>query len=394
MGYILSIFNFLQIPIIWRYLLVHYLKVLGFCVVAFIAILLTTRLDEIARFATLGAQSRFVLLFALYQIPYILPIAIPISCLISSIILFQRLSTTHELTALRACGMALRQITGPILIAGAYLSLINLFIVSEIATQSHLQTKQLENELRSINPLLLLQNTQLLKMKGLYASVLGPNQPGEYAHDVVLAMNNRHSSRLHLVLAQNLENDQDNISGKNLTIVSGMGADDPNRFDHLVLENIETATTPAKEFSRIATKGGWKLNNDHLRLPLLIVRTHEQYQELRAAKQAHLPPLEITRHRRRFNGCLTEIFRRLSVAVAAFTFTLMGAAFGISISRNRSKRGIFWVIALAALYLSAFFMAKTFDHLFVVSTLFHSLPHLIIIVLSIQTLLRVTRGIE
>lgn len=97
-------------PIVWRYLLSHYLKVLVLCVTAFIAVLLTTRLDEIAHFASMGPEGFYIILYTLYQIPYILPIAIPISCLISSILLIQRLSRSHELTALRASGMGLKTI--------------------------------------------------------------------------------------------------------------------------------------------------------------------------------------------------------------------------------------------------------------------------------------------
>src|SRR5262249_35116763 len=102
-------------PILWRYLLGHYLKVLVLCVLAFVAILLATRLDEIAHFATLGPEGMVILSFPLHQIPYILPIAIPISCLISAMLLIQRLSHTHEMTAIRASGLSLRMILCPIL---------------------------------------------------------------------------------------------------------------------------------------------------------------------------------------------------------------------------------------------------------------------------------------
>jgi lipopolysaccharide export system permease protein len=88
-----------MIPIIWRYLLAHYLKVLLFCTVAFIALLLTLRLEEIAHFATLGPQGIYILYFTFYQIPYILPIALPISALISSMILVGYLCKNNEMTA-------------------------------------------------------------------------------------------------------------------------------------------------------------------------------------------------------------------------------------------------------------------------------------------------------
>jgi lipopolysaccharide export system permease protein len=86
--------------------------------------------------------------------------------------------------------------------------------------------------------------------------------------------------------------------------------------------------------------------------------------------------------------------RRISISLATFTFTLMGAAFGISISRNRSNRGIFYVVGLASLYIIAYFAAKGADHLLVTTTLFYLLPHLLIVLLSVAVLFRVSKGIE
>ena len=41
-------------PVLWRYLIAYFLRIAIVCVLAFIAILLTMRLDEIAHFAALG----------------------------------------------------------------------------------------------------------------------------------------------------------------------------------------------------------------------------------------------------------------------------------------------------------------------------------------------------
>jgi lipopolysaccharide export system permease protein len=82
------------------------------------------------------------------------------------------------------------------------------------------------------------------------------------------------------------------------------------------------------------------------------------------------------------------------VAIAAFSFTLMGLAFGISISRNASNRGVLFVIILGALFLIAFFVASSFDHALLSSTLFYLMPHFVIIVASLYMLRRTARGIE
>src|SRR6516225_5987237 len=121
----------MSLPILWRYLLHHYLKVSFFCVFSFVAVLLTTRLDEIAHFASLGPEGWYILRFTFYQIPYILPIAIPVSALISAILLIQRLSHSQELTAFRASGMSIMGVLSPILIAGMLLSLANFYVASE-----------------------------------------------------------------------------------------------------------------------------------------------------------------------------------------------------------------------------------------------------------------------
>ena len=104
-----------MIPILWRYALQSYLRVFLLSVCTFIAVLLVSRFKEIARFAALSSDSLKTALFVVYQFPLILPMAIPISALIASLLLFQRLSRGSELTALRASGLSLRSILTPLL---------------------------------------------------------------------------------------------------------------------------------------------------------------------------------------------------------------------------------------------------------------------------------------
>ena len=241
-------------PIIWRYLLSHFLKVLIFCVIAFIFVLMTTRLDEIAHFATLGPEGIYILLFTFYQIPYILPIAIPVSCLISAILLIQRLSRTHELTALRASGMSLSAILAPILLAAVFLSLANFYIVSELSTYSHLSSNMLKNELRSVNPLLLLHNKHLMKLKGMFFNTLGSSKIGETASDVIIAMPNKKSNRINVMFAKNLSSYSTRFVSKGVTLVTSLAADHEDKYDHLVIENIDEITTSIQDFAQMLQK--------------------------------------------------------------------------------------------------------------------------------------------
>lgn len=380
--------------IIWRYLLGQYVKVLLLSLISFIAILLTTRLDDIAHFASLGAQGIYILQFTLYQIPYILPIALPISCLISALLLVQRLSSTHELTAMRASGLSLQIIFGPILIASAYLSVFNFYIASELATDSHLSANILKTELRSINPLLLLHNKHMMRLKGIYFDTLGASRLGESASDIIIAMPSRNKQRINLMTAKDLQAQSSSFTTKGVTLISSVKGDSKEGYDQVVVENIGETDTTTRDFAQILQKKVLTLNNDHLRLGMLLTRIGDEKAHLIEAKSAQRPADDLKLIRRNINRSQTEIFRRISIATAVFTFTLMGLAFGTSISRNRSNRGVISVISLAALFLITYFSAKSLEYQSMTAAVLYMAPHGIITLFSLMTLRRISAGVE
>lgn len=381
-------------PIIWRYLISHFLTITVACVLAFIAILLTMRLDEIAHFAVLGAPLTAILLFTFHQTFYILPIAIPLSCLIASFILIQRLSKSHELTALRACGFALRDIISPVLLTAILLSILNFWIISELATNSHLQTNMLKSELRSVNPLLLLHNKHLMRMKGFYFDALGPSKVGEFASDVVLAIPSKHQQRLNLFIAKEVKSSEETFNGQQVTLITSLSSASDDKYDDLLVENFQESINQVTDFSRLLQKKVWTINNDYLQLPLLLVRAEEQKQAIKLAKANKINRAEVKKLSAQLNRSLSEITKRFSIALAVFSFTLMGTAFGISISREKSYRSLFAAIFLTAVYLIAFFVAKGVDHNRILANILYLAPHALIIFASIFVLVRANKGIE
>lgn len=382
-------------PILWRYFLSQYLKVLILSTLSFILILLTTRLDDIAHFATLGPEGLLILKFALYQIPYILPIALPISCLISAILLYQRLSSSHEITAMRAAGFGIGELILPVVLASLLLSLGNFYIVSETATISHLQSGLLKSELRSINPLLLLNNKHLLKMKGLYFDVLGQSKLGDYATETLFAMRNKSTDRISLMISKNMQVSSQDFVLNDMTIISNL---EPSKDEinpgATFIENISKSITAISDFSQILQKKVWKVNNDHLKMSWLLIRIADEQRLYQSAKEQDKPSDEIKQLKRNLNRSLSEIVRRVSSGVAVFTFTLMGIAFGISISRQQSKKGFIFVVFMVAFYLACYFAGKAVEYQFVLSSVLFILPHILMLLGSFWTLNRLSKGIE
>ena len=127
----------------------------------------------------------------------------------------------------------------------------------------------------------------------------------------------------------------------------------------------------------------WVINNDYLKLPLLLIRVQEQKLAWEDAKQNKVEPTQIKHLKHQYYKSQSEIFKRASIALAVITFTLMGTSFGISIGRNRSSKSLFFVIFLTVLYLVAFFLAKGIEQNRNVAVTLYMVPHIIIILCSL-----------
>lgn len=365
-------------PHLWRYLIANYLKVCCLSIIAFIAILLTSRLEEIARFVSFGADLKLVALFTLFQIPYILPIAIPVGCLISSILLMQRLSLHHELTALRSAGFSIKEIITPLLLTSLLLAAVNFYTVSELATTSHLNANLLKNKLFSINPLLLLNNKHLMRVKGFYYDSFGASKMGQSAKDALIVVPNQSKNSLNLILARALEASDRKFNIEDLSMIAPVGS-------NVLLESADTSSFSIEDFSRLIQKKVYQASNDSLSMGLLSLRLGDLQEQLQTADEK--APLK-----KSVNQVYSEFARRVSTGLSPITFTLLGLSFGMSISRLKNPFQLVFPIGLAATYLICFFAAKAFESKVALSYTLYLAPHFLIISIGLYKISRLNRG--
>ncbi len=358
----------MYIPIIWRHLLNRYVKVLALSTATFIAILFVSRAKQIAEFAALGTGLGQLGAFALYLIPYVLPLAIPISCLIGSILLFQRLSQTQELTAMRVCGLGLRQITAPILIAGAVMALVNFYVASELATHCRMLARRMEGQAGAINPLNLLQNGRLLGLHDYYVD-MRTTTAGEEARDLTFACPNPNTGRLNVICADRVIAQGGELIAQGASFVSTLDE------STLVIDNQRRAITDSSSFASLTRQIGFGFKNSHLKLGLLLAKMAEERGDKVAIARGY-----------------SDIFRRLSLGLAALTFTLMGCAFGMEGGRRHARWRTVAVILLSALFIASFSVATGIDQLLLLSASLFLLPHCLIIPFSLWALKRTTKG--
>lgn len=361
-------------PLLWRYLLKRYLTLFLICLAAFVGLLLVIRFQDIAVFACSGAPLKLVILFAILQVPYILPFAIPISSLISAMVLFKQLSQKHELTALRAACFNLKQLTSPLLYFAILLSLSNFILSSEIAPRCKAKAKELLYLAASENPFFILQKDSPIRIKDCHV-VVGKMGPGKEAEDIAIVLKNTSSKRLSVILAKKLNLENHAIKGKNVSVISSIAAENKGSFDHLFIENQEMATTDAKNMGQILGSEAWQTHNECISFRMLLVRL--------------LSPMKSTRLE-----IINEMAKRLSLSLAPLTLTLLGGAFGMQIGRRNKKISLIIVPAITAFFFMTFLSAKSAKTFPLISIPLYILPHFLVGFFAFWHLRNIQQGVE
>jgi lipopolysaccharide export system permease protein len=364
-----------MVPLIWRYLLRHYFQVFILCMTSFIAALFVMRFKDVAEFATLNSDGLSIFLFSLYQLPYVLPLAIPVSCMIASMLLLQKMSHQGELTALRAAGLSLNVLLYPLLLAGVVLSLVNFTIVGEIGPLCRFKAKELSYHMTSNNPFYIFNKISEGKLTNAYVEIR-TLRGGKKAKDVLLILNNRQQQRLGVMTAKELTIEGDELHGKDVTMISSVEGEGADNFDNLVIENQAAMSTKAASLSELLQEAKWHTSPDYLSFKELLIRAGATHKKIWMSQYT------------------IEIARRVSLSLTPFAFTLIGATFGMEISRKRTKKGVLGAVGLAALYLSAFIGAKSMRHFPLAVWMLYFSPFVVMALLSLRSLKRLARGYE
>ena len=117
--------------ILSRYFLVEFFKIFGICQISIYTIfLLIDFIRKIDNFIEAEVSRGIILSYFLYKTPFIIVQMTPVASLLSVIILFCLMKRSNEITALRACGFSVFQISKPIIMASLCIAL-GVFLFSE-----------------------------------------------------------------------------------------------------------------------------------------------------------------------------------------------------------------------------------------------------------------------
>ena len=108
---------------------------LAFLVLSFV--LTIGLMVQIVSYILSGVQMELVARFALVCFPETMQWTIPLALLVSSVLVFSRLSADSEIAAMRACGVNILSVMRWPLVFAATMTLLGLFINNEIVPRGH-----------------------------------------------------------------------------------------------------------------------------------------------------------------------------------------------------------------------------------------------------------------
>lgn len=269
----------------------------------------------------------------IFSAPFLLCFTIPMSVLVSVLLVFGKLSADHEIVAMRASGISLWQVMKPILIVCTVLSLFLLLLNDRIATHSHFKVRQLSAQIGMSKPTAILEEGVFIK----------------HFNNLILFIHRINGSDLHGVRIY-----QPQKAGPTRTIVAEKGElvtvpeagmvqlrlmngttdePDPKNIGKFYKLHFETLTIPLD-----VTNNKW---NTNIRKKSKEMSIHELYTEYRRIEREHNILAD---------DLLAEIHYKIAISFAALVLALVAAPLAIRTRRSEKAIGFAIAILLATVY--------------------------------------------
>ena len=289
-------------------------------------------MDLLAR----GVSIEPLLLFVLYKTPQLLAYTIPAGLLAATVIVFNRLSADNEITALRAGGVSLLQVAAPLLLLSLGLSGVCLYLTTYASPEYSYRGNDLIRE-KAISSLLDLLEADRYNELDNGVFVYFESKEGDVLHHVRMFRFGESGTLEEDITAAsgkitlNLEEKSLDLDLQNVIIV-GVDKDAPNDPNRMVRVIADTFTLH-EEYGASLNKGQLIRKFSNMTSLQLIVHMRE------VARMGRSP----TRP-------LVALHKRVALAMAPFTFMLLGIPLGIRVARRENYTGLFLALLICVLY--------------------------------------------
>lgn len=331
--------------IIERYIFTSFLTAFFLAWMVFSFVLTIGLLVKIAQLIMRGVPISTIGLFMMIGFPGTLALTIPLSLLVSSLLIFSRLSADSEIAAMRACGINLLSVMKYPILFAIFCTFISIYINNEVIPRSVEARKKLKTNISVEVGLDLLEPGKIIsdfpKVKLFFAK-----KQGNWLYDILAFDNSKEglSREIRAEKALVSTNGTDIILDLQNVRVSPIDIDKPgvataSRFRHVISNAIARRNT-----------------NRNVKM-LRFFEIREAIEALKANKD-NIPEdirrIELCEHRTRYQ-------RRFVEACAAFCFVLIGVPLGIKTQRKDSTIGIAVSLVVAMSYYLFVILGESFQ---------------------------------
>ncbi|MBP5182046.1 MAG: LptF/LptG family permease, partial [Lentisphaeria bacterium] len=274
-------------------------------------------------------------------LPMALAFSIPWAALVSIMLVFGRLSADNEITAMRACGISILQITAPIIVLAFLLSLICLYLNMELANRYLGMARSLVRNVIIDQPM----------------TIFEPGIPVKYA-DLNIYIGAKEGNVIRDIqvyrMGKNGKWEQD------VTAHTGkVEVDREKQILHVILNNATVAALEGKD-GIITTTGkqlvfsinyGDNLNKRSLYQSNKFLPSLELLARIGVEKKLGR---DTTKQEVQFNG-------RIALALSPIAFLLLGLPLAIRTSRRETSVGLFLSVLLAGVYFGIIMLSDVLD---------------------------------
>lgn len=334
--------------IVWDYLVVFLITLFLITFVMSVGALVKA-IDLMSR----GISAALIGKFFLLNVPYILSFSMPISTLFSALLLFGRLSTDSEISAMKSCGVSLWRLAAPLILLSMLFSGLCIYINCEVAPRAKGARTALLRTVGVSEPINLLEEGRFIRdFPGLMIYV--GSKSGTRVKDVVAYLLDDQGNIKQSLRAKSGDIDANNttrILTVNLYDVRIEIPDPKDPRDVSKTRYISAAHYPVRlDFEKLLQGKKMIVKRGQMPLSQLIanIRNVERDSKILSDKERAIEKTKLT----------VEANQRISIALGCFSFMLIGIPLGVKSHRKETSTGMILSLVIVVAYYFFIVVAK------------------------------------
>ncbi len=266
----------------------------------------------------------------LFLIPFLLSYTIPMSTLSATLIVFGKLSSDNEITAMRAHGINLYRLSIPLIIAGIALSLFSVILNDRILPEAHFASRKIVKNIGVKNPAAYLEPGTFIKdFKGYIIFVHQVDKNKLKGIRIYQVQEDRPTRTIIAKKGEFIT--LENQNAVKLKLINGTSDElNPKNPMHFYKLNFKTYYLTLHLDEVLSS-------SEHISKKPKEMNFHEIKEEIKKLGQHHIDTPAL----------IAEFHRKISISFASLIFIIIGISLGIFV--RRGEKTVQFAIALAVI---------------------------------------------